>query len=326
MKSKLFLSLILLFLIVNHCFSQTYRGKEAAIFIQNSELVRFKEYSKVPNYFRFSDNSATTVQETIEIIQSFIKNSNADLQLKIVQQQGNGSQTHRYYQTVNGFPIEFTALNLIVRNNIVAEMTGDILDNPDITPRFILSEESALLYALNFVNAQEYMWEENSEYFPTGEKVIVPDKIDLETSVLKSAYKFNIYSKYPFNRQMIYVDAESGEIILDLALIHFNAVSGTADTYYYGLQPIDINTSGAQYTLHDPSRGGGIRTYNCHNGLYGNATDFFNNSTHWDNTPFGTDAHFSTISAYDYFFQKHGFNSIDNSGFPLTSYVHFNLM
>jgi len=326
MKAKLFLSLILPFLLINLCFSQIYRGQEANNLINNVDLIRFKNYSKVPNYFRFSENITRSEQEAIEIVKSFITNSHSDLQLRKVQNQGNGMQTHRYYQTVGGFPIEFTALNLQVKNGEVIEVNGDILDHPEVSLNFLISEAEALQLALNFVNAEQYMWEEDDAHFPSGEQVIVPDKIVFEKSVLRAAYKFEIYSKMPFNRQMIYVDAENGEIILNLSLIHFSNVEGTAETAYYGERPISMNYNGSQYTLYDNSRGNGIRTYNCHNGLYGSATDFFNNSTHWDNTPYGTDAHFSTIMTYDYFFEKHGYNSINNAGFALNSYVHFNLM
>jgi len=332
MKLKLFLSSILLFFVVNHCFSQTYKGSEADNLIRNTDLVRIKSYTQVPNYFRFSEDATRSEHEAIEIVKNFITNSNSNLQLKKVQPQGDGTQTLRYYQTVYGLPIEFTALNLQVKNNQVTEVNGEILDNPEVNPNFLISEAEALQRALDFVDAEQYMWEDNSVYFPTGEKVIVPNKVGLEASVLKSAYKFEIYSKNPFNRQMIYVDAENGGIVLDLPLIHFSngnekSIPGTAETAYYGEQQIDMNYNGSQYILHDDSRGSGIRTYNCHNTAnYNAATDFYNNNTYWDNAPYATDAHFSTISAYDYFLQKHGYNSINNAGFPLRSYVHFNLI
>jgi len=326
MKAKLFLSSVFFVFIVNICFSQVYRGQEASRFIQNTNVIKFKDYSKVPNYFRFDENTTLSEQETIDIIKSFIKNSSADLQLKIAQKQGDGNYTLRYLQTVNGYPIEFTALNLQLKNNKITEVNGEILDNPQIIPNFVISEETALQFALNYVNAQQYMWEDDDEYLPTGEKVIVPDKIDFENSTLKSVYKFNIYSKNPHNRQMVYVDAENGEIVLDLPLIHFSNVSGTAQTAYYGVREINTDYTGTQYTLYDATRGSGIHTYNCNNtGTYLN-NYYTNSTTTWDNTPYGTDAHFSTAATYDYFFQKHGYNSINNAGFALKSYVNFNLM
>jgi Zn-dependent metalloprotease len=244
MKAKLIISLILLSFLTNFCFSQIYRGQEANKFIQHTDIIRFKDYSKVPNYFRFSENVTRSEQEAIEIIKSFISNSNSDLQLRKIQNKGNGGQTYRYYQTINGFPIEFTALNLQVKNGNVTEVNGDILDNPEINPNFLISEAEALQYALTFVNAEQYMWEDDDIYYPNAEKVIVPDKIVFENSVLKAAYKFEINSKMPYNRQVIYVDAKNGDIIFDLSLIHFSNASGTAQTAYYGERPIDMSYNG----------------------------------------------------------------------------------
>jgi len=332
MKLKLFFSSMLLLLAVSNCFSQIYRGQEADLLIRNTDLIKFKSYTQVPNYFRFSENATCSEQEAIEIVKSFIKNSNSDLQLKIVQPQGDGTKTIRYYQTIYGLPIEFTALNLQVKNNEVTEINGEILDHPEVNPNFLISETEALQFALDFANAEIYMWEENSTYFPNGEKVIVPNKIDFAKSILKAAYKFDIYSKKPFNRQMIYIDAENGEVILDLPLIHFThvnekAIPGIAETAYYGERQIDIDYNDSQYILYDNSRGNGIRTYNCNNtASHAAATDFYNDYTYWTGSKYGTDAHFSTIATYDYFLQKHGYNSINNAGFALRSYVHYNLV
>jgi len=326
MNPKLFIPLFLSLFFANYCFSQTYRGAEASQIINNTDLVKFKEYTKVPNYFRFSENTTQSEQETIEIIKSFIKNTNSDLQLKIAQKQGDGSYTLRYFQTVNGYPIEFSALHLQLKNNKITEINGEILDNPQIEPNFVISEETALQFALNYVNAKQYMWEEDDEYLPKGEKVIVPNRIDFENSDLKSAYKFNIFSKNPMNRQMIYVDAENGEIILDLPLIHFSKVAATAQTAYYGVRPIETTQSGAVYNLHDQTRGNGIHTFNCNNTATWPNNYYTNSTTTWNDTPYGTDAHFSTAATYDYFLQKHGYNSINNAGFALKSYVNFNLV
>jgi len=326
MKAKLILSSALFVFFVNICFSQIYRGSEANQIIKNTDLVKFKEYTKVPNYFRFSDITTRSEQEAIEIVKSFIKNSNSDLQLKIAQKQGDGNYTLRYFQTVDGYPIEFTALHLQLKNNKITEVNGEILDNPQIIPNFVISEETALQFALNYVNAQQYMWEEDEEYLPIGEKVIVPNQTDLENSILKSAYKFNIFSKNPMNRQMIYVNAENGEIVLDLPLIHFSRVAATAQTAYYGVRNIETTQSGALYNLQDQTRGNGIHTYNCNNTATWPNTYYTNSTTTWNSTPYGTDAHFSTAATYDYYLQKHGYNSINNAGFALKSYVNFNLV
>ena len=329
MKFRLFLSLSVLFCCINICFSQTYSGGEANKVINNAMLIKFKNHSKVPNYVRFSENATLSEKEAVAIIKNFITDGNSDLQFKKVQKNTDSTLTIRYYQTVSGYPIEFSALNLQVKNGKVTEISGNILDNPHIIPHFILSEEEALQSALHFVDAEIYMWQEDSTYLPEGEKVIVPNKITFDKSKLKSAYKFAIYSLKPYDGKTVYVDAQTGEIILDIPLIHFSNTVATAQTAYYGQQTINTYLKNGQYILLDTTRGGGIHTYDCHDeGNYYSATDFYNNSTNWNSTQtkYATDAHFSTTMTYDYYKQIHGYNSIDNNDFPLKSYVHYNLV
>jgi Zn-dependent metalloprotease len=61
---------------------------------------------------------------------------------------------------------------------------------------------------------------------------------------------------------------------------------------------------------------------------YYSATDFFNATTYWNNVnpqldQYATDAHFATMSTYDYLLNVHDRNSIDGKGYSLLSYVHY---
>jgi hypothetical protein len=99
------------------------------------------------------------------------------------------------------------------------------------------------------------MLEDNdATYYPEGVKVITPVIPDIRKSKLTTAYKFNIYSLIPFDRKMVYVDAQTGEILFDLPLIHFDDVIGTAHTAFYGIREINTATSGTQFILHDNTR------------------------------------------------------------------------
>jgi len=48
MNPKLFIPLFLSLFFANYCFSQTYRGAEASQIINNTDLVKFKEYTSQP--------------------------------------------------------------------------------------------------------------------------------------------------------------------------------------------------------------------------------------------------------------------------------------
>ncbi|NLA24206.1 MAG: PKD domain-containing protein, partial [Bacteroidales bacterium] len=64
---------------------------------------------------------------------------------------------------------------------------------------------------------------------------------------------------------------------------------------------------------------------------YYSAVEFTNETNVWDLAnenldQYATDAHFATEKTYDYYYEVHGRNSIDNAGHELTSFVHFNLV
>jgi Zn-dependent metalloprotease/chitodextrinase len=328
----------------NFLFSQIYKGKEAEKIVNNSDIVRIKNYTKVPNFIHFDRTSNVSVDQALEMTKKFIENENSDLQLIKVEKNGDNSQTYRYQQTINNYFLEFSRINMQVENNKVLSFNGDILDAVNIVPQFSISEQEALEKALHYINAEIYMWQdigeenvlkqllndENATYFPKGEKIVTPNQPSFEKTILKTAYKFNIYAKKPLSRKMVYVDAQTGEILFDLQLIHEANAVGTAYTQYYGQRQINTEFNGSTYTLNDNTRGGGIHTYNCMRSTDYNDVNFTDADNIWNNVnaqldQYATDAHFSAMMTYDYYLQKHNRNSIDGNGFALNSYVHYDV-
>ncbi|HNQ69410.1 MAG TPA: M4 family metallopeptidase [Bacteroidales bacterium] len=327
-------------------FSQIFRGSDADKLASGADIVRLEDFSSAPTFIHFRSDINMNVDKSLSYTKRFLKNENIEFVLRDVQKNRDLQQTYRYIQTYNGIPIEFSSWLVQVDNERVYALNGEILDDIQVNTVFILSEEQALQNALEFVGGELYMWQDLGEeqllkqfkgdpsatYYPVAEKVIVSDKIGLSKSNLRTAYKFNIYSKKPITRQNIYVDAVSGEVLFDLSLIHVSDAIGTAVTQYSGNQQIHTNYTGTEYVLNDNTRGGGIRTLNCNMGTdYEAATEFVDNDNYWNNVnaqldEYATDGHFATAATYDYYLNVHGRHSIDNDDYPLWSFVHFNLV
>ncbi|MDR2911462.1 MAG: M4 family metallopeptidase [Bacteroidales bacterium] len=327
-------------------FAQTSKSEQYAELKRNAESIRLQENSALPSSIRFRDNYRTTPQKAIEYSKSFFVGSNADFNLKNTQKSKGNKELYRYEQTIAGYPVEFTAWNVHVKNGSVISMNGDIVDAPNFDVVFSIPEKEALQAALNYIGAEIYMWQdededktlklikndENATYYPTGIKVITPAKPNLNKNKLRTAYKFNIFSKKPYSRKMVYVDAQTGEILFDLSLIHFSDEVGVAHTQYSGEQEITTELNGEVYRLRDNTRGNGIHTLNINDSYYTYAaTDFTDDDNDWNNVnaqqdEYATDAHFATTVTYDYYYNIHDRNSIDGNGYMLLSYVHFNLV
>ena len=342
---KLLLPLLLL-VAPQILFSQMSKIEQGEELRKNATEIRWQEHIGTPSYISFREDYGLTPEKAVEYSKSFCTAENVDFTLKSQQTSKDGKLLYRYVQTLGGYPVEFTAWHVHVKNGNVTALNGDMVDISEFEPVFSLSETEALQRALDYVGAEVYMWQDENEeqnvkiirndndatYYPEGIKIITPVQPDIRKNKLRTAYKFNIYSIKPYDRKMVYVDAQTGEILFDLPLIHFSDEIGTAYTQYYGEREINTVFNGTQYILQDNTRGNGIRTYNCHDGInYYAATDFFDDDNIWNNVnpqwdEYATDAHFSTMSTYDYYMNVHDRNSIDGNGYHLLSYVHFSLI
>jgi len=343
---KKFLLPLLLLVIPQILFAQISKKEQSEELRKNAKEIKFQEHIGTPSFISFRDDFYISHEQAIEYSKGFCSAENVDFMLKNQQTSKDGKLLYRYEQTIAGYPVEFTAWHIHEKNGKVTAVNGDIIDINDFDAKFTISEEEALLVALNHIGAEIYMWMDDKEeqnlkmmlnddqatYYPTGTKVIAPVQPNIKRNKLRTAYKFNIYSIKPYDRKMVYVDAQTGEILFDLPLIHFNDAIGTAHTQYSGIREINTYLNGTQYILQDNTRGNGIKTLNCQNGInYGAAVNFLDDDNIWNNVnpqmdEYATDAHFSTMSTYDYYFNIHNRNSINGNGFALLSYVHFNLI
>ena len=261
--------------------------------------------------------------------------------------------THqKYQQFYQGVPVEHTAYTTHSRAGVVEYMTGETRPLADgaLTVQPTLTASTALRAALAFVHADRYRWELPGEaavaretegkasFQPTGELVIVDNLLAMDLtrrgqSVL--AWKFDIYAAQPVSRAWIYVDAQTGEIVNQDAIIkHANAMA-TFATRYSGTRQLPNEQHQAnpvRYRLRDYTRGQGIETFNLlrQNNL-GSAVDFVDADNNWTAAEYNNanqdrvagDAHFGAQQTYDYWQAVHGRNSWNGTGGKLKSYVHF---
>ena len=151
----------------------------------------------------------------------------------------HGVQVDKFQQYTNGVKVEHGVFKAVSRNGIITAFTAEYYNLGDTFPTGTsLSETVALQKALDFVGADLYAWEyieslgstpelsaAYDSYFPKGELVIVDNYSTTEVDPA-IAYKFNVYAAEPLSRADIYVDANTGEILLNDAIIkHANGHS-----------------------------------------------------------------------------------------------------
>ena len=240
-----------------------------------------------------------------------------------------------------------------------------------------LDEAAALRAALATVGASRYMWNDaaaeaglrrisqdaKATYRPSGELVVVADyRQHGAAGPLVLAWKFNIYAQQPLSRAYVYVDARTGAVVLQDAIIKHargpveglsaahasarpaarsaaprgvaSAATATFATRYMGTRTVLTDQFNGSYRLRDYTRAAGIETYNLRTGTnLANAIDFTDADNNWTGAEYNNaakdnaalDAHFGSQATYDYWMSTHGRNSINGGGGKFINYVHLDV-
>ena len=254
-----------------------------------------------------------------------------------------GEVHFKIQELYKGIKIEHAIINVHSKDEKIISFNGEYCNflSADISPK--INEIIAFKKACEFIGAEKYMWQDSNEYkallknenkdyspLPKAEVVFCRNFNDLTKVDFRLAYKFDIYASLPISRNLVYVDANTGEILLKDAIIKH--VDGTAQTKYSGTRNIQTTMASGVFQLRDYTRGSGIETYNMKKGIdYSLATNFTDNDNNWTSAEWNNlnkdnaalDAHFGTAKTYDYFLSKFNRNSYDNAGSVLRNYVHY---
>ncbi len=324
---------------------QIITGKSAQSIISSAQVIRTSQISDIPAYVKFLPGKETSIEATFQLLKKVYRiNDNYTFNLLNQHTDKLGDDHYRFQQMYMGRPVETGIIIFHTRNDMVYAYNGLVFNSNNQPSSAGISQNTAFETAKNHVNANVYKWEIQAEedhlkdelsdqsatYFPAAELVYIQPSLNKKD--LKLAYKLNIYAHDPVSRADLYVDAISNEIIFENKIIKHIDVPGTATTGYSGVKTITTDsTSANNYRLRETGRGNGIETYDMNQGTsYGAANDFTDSDNNWNNVnanldQYATDAHWGSEVTYDYYHLEHGRNSIDNAGFALKNYIHYDI-
>jgi bacillolysin len=313
--------------------------------------VKLRDQNGNPKLIELKVTKISNQKESINTFlkQQFKTSESTEFRAKsnqIVKKQKKGFENQKLQQYYKGVKVEHGRLNAISKNGNLSKVVGSYVSVENLSTTPNLTKEQALNFALKHINAEKYIWEDeaseillkneqnnpNASHFPKGELVIIEKRLNTKESEPRLAYKFDIYCLKPLSRANYFIDAVNGEVLLEDKILKH--IEGTGNTRFSGIRTIETEQIGSQFRLRDNIRGNGIHTFNMNNGSnYGSATDLTDNDNNWTAAEYNNankdnallDAHWGAINTYDYFFNEHGRNSIDNSGFLLRNYVNANL-
>lgn len=345
MKFKCIFALIILTLIFGFTAqAQVLKGTDAAKKVEGASMIRLSGLTGNPDYIRLTPEAEVVLAKSEPWIRKVFHLADESSWNIISEEKGGPGEVHyRCQQTWKGIPVKDAIFILHTRNGNIYSVNGTLYSEIQPSNQAILDRSAALEKALTYVGATEYMWNKPQEeallkqmtgkatatFLPEGTEILFFDKA---SKTFQYAWSFDIYAAKPLSRQDVYVNASTGKILLSINKIHTTDSPGTAVTKYSGTQNMTTDMTGpGAYRLRETGRGDGIQTYNMNKGVdYSLATDFTDTDNNWNNVnadqdEVAGDAHWGTEMTYDYFMLEHGRNSIDNNGFALISYVHFDL-
>jgi Zn-dependent metalloprotease len=306
------------------------------------EKVLYSGYSSVPSLVVFSKGKEISLSGVTSFLSTYFEDGTTfSLQLVDSQTDELGYVHYRYQQMMDGIPVTYAYYMVHTQGQRVVSMHGQLFDLINLASKQIEIPD-AIQSARDFVSAERYMWEDISEekllkrqtgnidatYFPSAELVYFVSPSDLSRPATL-AFRTTIYASKPLSKQAVFVDATLGTVLFAENLLHFKDVKGVAHTVYSGVQTITTDSTGSGYVLRETGRGSGIETYNLKNTTNFSATvDFTDKNNVWDTInvqkdQYAVDAHWGAEKTYDYYFEKHARNSIDNKGFKLINMVHY---
>lgn len=279
---------------------------------------------------------------------------------------GLGMRHVRALQLIEDVPVEGAVLLLHGRDNTVEHFNGLFVNGDFASSVPSISKQEAFSkmreyygpYRLYYENPgmeamiKEVESDDNATFRPEGELMYTNELFSKDASKYKLAWKFDVYVEKEIDREHIYIDAQTGQILFTRqacssgCAVHDDheghgkltrGMAVVADpnigrgiTRYIGEVPITTDSlNDSTYILFDRSRGEGVRTYDMNNRTDASlAEDFVNDTNFWDlrnpaRNEAAIDAHYGAQKTYDYWQESFGWSSWDGSGGLMRSYVHW---
>ena len=291
-------------------------------------------YNPPASIFSITESRVASFEHSSELIKEVFEHESRTMFKKLSHKEDKLGFTHqKFQQYFDNIKVEFATVTLHGKNAKISNVSSSyypIKNDFSITPQ--INRSQAFTGAIKHVGATSYLWEDslnalalNDYKKPDGELVILPViKHINETNRL--AYKFDIYATSPLYRADVYIDAHTGEFIMENKKLHHADVPATGTSLYNGTVSFMADNSTGQYRLRQATDGGGIETYDLNGGTdFSEATDIVSNSNFFGGNPAGVQAHFGAEKTYKYYLENHERNSFDDEGTVIKSYVSFGL-
>lgn len=235
------------------------------------------------------------------------------------------AEIEKYQQYHQGYPIESAIIIVHHQHSNILLVNGVFYDLKTLFQQPLLSSETAQLKAVQALNVVDLLEEDRSKIQP--ELVILPaNAAEKATAVL--TYKVLVRSLKPFQRKMVYLDAQNGSVLQVLEMFYTDNVTAKGKTSYYGVKSFTSDSlSHNTFILRENRKGVQLGVFDCEHGAsFAPTKEFSDADNDWKDLGEDSvivDVHWAMEVVLDYYKQYHNRNSYDNQGSAIRNNVHF---
>ena len=243
-------TLILQLLCICICFAG---NKKQDVF--HGARIIYDEHSGVPTSLEFKGDNKPKAESFFQIFKSAYnfseENKFAEFRLN---KDKLGQTHHRYKQYYKGIELAEVQYLLHEKDGFVEYAHGRFIQGLNLNETPTLTESAALQFALKYINAKQYMWENpayifllkgsssnGKTFYPKGKLMISSGSKEQRRENFRLIYRFDINTAVPFGGYSVDVDANTGEIIGQLPLVYNEDVQGYGQSNFNGKVPIIVN-------------------------------------------------------------------------------------
>ncbi len=323
-------------------FNTILRGNNAKQYVYNAAEVHIDKQTHAPALIKFDLDQAPLANNLIRLLKQWYDlDDNYDFGLIRIDKDHLGFEHHRFQQKYQGYEVKNMVVYVHIKNGKVHMVNGQLETRFTKTFNYSMQFLNALNIAKKHIGATSYKWhipqeewllsthknEKKSTHFPNRKLVIAPQNWNIEqVDSYQLCYELDMFAHEPETRNVVYINANNGQIVLDESLIRHADAEATAQTKRSGTRTIQTDNAiiPGYFVLSESGRGNGIVT------LDANGNHFRDEDNNWTLLEFdnaardyaAVDAHWAAEVTYDYFKEKHNRNSYDDNGARIQCRVH----
>lgn len=235
----------------------------------------------------------------------------------------NGYAHYKYEQFYKGVAVYASAYTLHIKNGTVYSAGGYYLPLLDIDVKPSIKAGRAQQIAIEEM-AKLHPFAEVAPTASSKPRLVIVDKAYPKASEAYAlAYEVAVENHYPYDKKRLFIDAQTGNLLLELSLLKHQSVPvpATGVTKYYGIQTFVVDSVGpTEFHLIDKTRGEYIETTNRGNTIEHDSNDWDIGNENQDEV--AIDAHYCASRFYDFLIDKFDWSGLDGAGKGFLTHIH----